>query len=470
MIIDRQQISSVTATISLKLEKSDYESKVEDALKEYRRKVEMKGFRPGTVPMGLFKKLYGKAVLFDQVNKIVTHSLIKYIDDEKLDIYGEPLPNEELQQELNFENPGDFEFWFDIGLRPEIRLEFSNEDVLPYYSIVPDNGKIDSITGYILNQYGTFEDVEISEKESRLWGNIAELDINGNVNPEGYNFKYALLFPDEFNNEETINRFIGLKCGDAVQFNFKDLSEEVIAGRFRLAVDEAAKIESVFSFELLKIQNFKKAEMDTKLFDHIFTGVNIKTPEEFRNKITEIVQEEYDNASDLKFYNDLKKYLVQKLITEFPSDFLKRWMAINHSEDKNQDFMKNWKEYDELFKWLLIRDKIIQNNNIAITDKDQQDSARKEALSFYRNNGIINPKEESVAQMSDYFMSDKKASEKYHKAALQSCIIKYLKQTLSIDIKKVSMNEFKELIKGDDIILNDFVPETIETEPDDDHK
>jgi len=469
MIIERQHSDSVSAIIKMKLEKTDYEVKVEEALKEYRRKADMKGFRPGSVPMGLIKKQYGKAILFNQINKIISDSLNDYLEKEKLDIYGEPLPNNELKKELDLDHPEDFEFWFDIGIRPQVNLEFSKEDIIPYYTIIPEADLIDNTIESMRKQYSEMKPAELSGADSWLTGNLKEIEDDGSEKPEGLSTTDTMIHIHDFKVEETKNKFTGLKQGDVAQFNINDLHDWKVLRIFNLKPEDTLKPEGFFRFEVSKIQELELPELNHEFYKKIFAGEDILTAEEFRDKVTGILRKEYREAGDSKFYEDSKALLIQKCINEFPSTFLKRWMDVNNTSKEKIDYDKDWNSYDKLFKWLLIRENIIKNNQITVSDEDLKETARTEAGKMYRNYGIFHVSEETMNVLSNHILTDKKESVRIRESALQSKIIDYLKQNLITDIKDISLKEFNEMIKDIDSIGEGSDHEDYENDHDHDH-
>ncbi|HKI89541.1 MAG TPA: trigger factor, partial [Draconibacterium sp.] len=329
MNITRENIDEVNAVIKVLIEKADYEKTVADTLKEYRQKASVPGFRPGKVPPGLIKRRFGKSVLLDEVNKMLSQNLSKYLVDEKLNILGEPLPNEEQQKNIDWDNDEEFEFSFDIALAPEISISLDKRNKYDYYKIAVSDKMIDEQVELATQQLGeNVPDDEVKDN-STVRGDFVQLDENGEEVAEGIQPKGVLLAVDKMKDEEIKNSFIGKKKEDVLVFDpvkaFDDRHE--VGHMLNISHEEADELNSEFRFTVTEILKFEKAEVNEDLFKKIYgEETEVKTEEDFRNRIKEELEANLSHSSEHKFALDARDTLVEKTNMELPEAFLKRWL------------------------------------------------------------------------------------------------------------------------------------------------
>ena len=317
MNIVRKDIDAVNAIITIQVAEADYSEKVEKTLKEYRKKANFPGFRPGMAPVGLVKKMYGKTILAEEVNKVISDALYGYIKENNLDILGEPLPNETEQKQIDFDNDKDFEFIFDIALSPEFEITLNKKDVIKYYDIEISDEMIDGQIKNYASQYGSYESVEDVQEKDVVKGHILELDADGKVNENGIKVEDAVLSPAYMKEEDQKKIFIGAKVGDVVVFNPQQAygNEAEISSMLKISKDEAKDINTNFSFQITNITRYNESPIDQSLFDKVFGENTVTTEADFRAKVAEGIKDSYIIDSDSKFGMDEKVLLVTKLDT-----------------------------------------------------------------------------------------------------------------------------------------------------------
>ena len=292
MNIVRKDIDQNNANLTLSIEKADYTEKMEKKLRDYRKKANIPGFRPGMVPAGLVKKMYGKAVLADEINKMVSDELYKYISDNKINMLGEPLPNETEQKEINFDTQEDFEFCFDLGLAPEFEVELTKKDKIKFYNITVSAEMIDNQVKSYQQRYGKYVQEETVEEKDMVKGELLEL-ANGKVNEKGIKLSDAVLTPAYMKDEAQKAIFVAAAKGAVVTFNpakaFDNDAE--LASLLKVSKDEVKDITSDFQFTIESITRYHEAEINTELFDKVYGEGVVSTEEEFRAKIKENIQE-----------------------------------------------------------------------------------------------------------------------------------------------------------------------------------
>lgn len=337
MNIKFENPDKVNGLMTITVEKADYEEKVTKTLKNYRKKAQVPGFRPGMVPMGLIKRQYGTAVKVEEVNKLLGEKLYEYIRENKIQMLGEPLPNEEKQKAQDFEGDGPFEFVFDIAVAPEFKAELSGRDKIDYYAIDVDDKLIDQQVQMYASRGGQYEKVENYEGNDMLKGDLRELDAEGNTKEGGITVSDAVLMPSYIKVDDQKKLFDGAKLGDIITFNPRKAYPEndaEVSSLLKIERDAVKDMTADFSFQITEISRYKAAEVNQTLFDQVFGEGVVKSEEEFRQKIAENIKAQLTIDSDYKFLLDVRQHMEKKVgKLEFPEALLKRVM-LNNNKDK----------------------------------------------------------------------------------------------------------------------------------------
>ena len=346
MNISLQNVDKVSALLTLKLEKADYQARVEKTLKTYRQKANIPGFRPGMVPMSLIKKQFGKSVLVEEVDKMMQEKVNEYIRDNKVNMLGMPLPNEEKMKPIDFDTQEDFEFVFDIALAPEFTAEISAADTVDYYTIEVSDELIEQQVKMYTQRAAKYDKVEQYEDKDMIKGLLAELDENGNTKEGGIQVEGAVMMPAYMKNDEQKAIFNGAKVNDVLVFNPAvafDNNEAELSSLLKIKKEEVAGVKGNFSFQVEEITRMVPAELNQELFDNVFGEGTVSSEEEFRAKIKEGIAKQFESDSDYKFLIDVREYLVNKIgKLEFPDALLKRIMLLNNEEKElNQELFDN---------------------------------------------------------------------------------------------------------------------------------
>ena len=342
MNISLQNVDKVSALLTLKLEKADYQARVEKTLKTYRQKANIPGFRPGMVPMSLIKKQFGKSVLVEEVDKMMQEKVNEYIRDNKVNMLGMPLPNEEKMKPIDFDTQEDFEFVFDIALAPEFTAEISAADTVDYYTIEVSDELIEQQVKMYTQRAAKYDKVEQYEDKDMIKGLLAELDENGNTKEGGIQVEGAVMMPAYMKNDEQKAIFNGAKVNDVLVFNPAvafDNNEAELSSLLKIKKEEVAGVKGNFSFQVEEITRMVPAELNQELFDNVFGEGTVSSEEEFRAKIKEEIAARFVADSDYKFLIDVRKVLMDKVgKLEFPDALLKRIMLLNN-EEKGEEYV-----------------------------------------------------------------------------------------------------------------------------------
>ena len=439
MNVVRKDIDNCNAIISVEVSKEDYSEKVEKSLKDYRKKASMPGFRPGMVPAGLIKKMYGKSILAEELNKIFSDALYNYVKDNKINMLGEPLANETEQEELNFDEQENFVFKFDIGFVPEFAVEFDKKDKLPYYEIEITKEMEDKQIKMHQSQFGKYVPVDKSSEENLFSGDILEIG-------EG-EFKVldAKLTPKYMKDEAQKALFVGKKAGDVIIFNpvtaFENKYE--ISSLLNVGKENIQNYNRDFQYVIKEITKHQEAELNQELFDKVLGKDAVKDEKEFRTKIKEGLANSYIADSDYKFVIDVKEHFLKKIANvEFPVEFLKRWLLASNKKMTQETIEKEFDKMLNYLKWDLIKKQIADKNSLKIEENDVLDAAKKVAKIQFAQYGMNNMPDEMVENYAQEMLKKEENQGDFYERALESKVIVLIKEQVAISNKKVSLEEF----------------------------
>jgi trigger factor len=449
MNITKTNIDDLNAVIKLQIVKEDYESRVNDVLNDYRKKANINGFRQGKVPMGVIKKMYGTPVLADEVNKILSQELMKYIRENDLKILGEPLPNETEQKEINWEKDTDFEFSFDIALTPEYTLNLSKRDKVTFYKIAVDEKMIENGVEMHSRRFGSNQPSEIVEEKELLKGDFTQIDSEGKTVEEGITSENVAISLEYMADEDSKKKFIGAKKGDVIVFNpskaFANKSD--LASMLNISKDDAENLDSDFQFKITEITKFTNAELNQELFDKVFGEGTIASEEEFKNRIKEDIEKQLLNDSDYKFLIDVKEKLVKKADINLPETFLKRWILATNSEMSEDQVEKDFANYVDEFKWQLIKSRLTEENELKVEQEEVMDFAKQQALIQFQQYGLMDVPEEYLNNYAQQMMQNQEEQRRIFERMMDNKVVAYLKETIKIEEKDVTPDEFNQMFQ-----------------------
>ncbi len=450
MKISFENPDKINGLMTLTVEVDDYKEKVEKTLKDYRKKANVPGFRPGNVPMNIIKRQYGTAVKVDVVNKIIGEEMYKYLRENNVKMLGEPLPSEK-QVPQDLEKEGDYEFIFDIAVAPEFTISLSNKDKVDYFDIQPDDKLIDQQVEMFASRNGHYDKAEVYDPEQRdmLKGDLRQLDDEGNTLEGGITVADAVLMPQYIKEEAQKALFDGAKLGDIITFNPKKAypeSDTEVAALLKLKKEEVADINADFSFQVTEISRFVKSALDQDLFDSVFGEGNVKTEEEFRARIADGLKAQLAGESDYRFLLDVRKYAEDKVgeIT-FPEDILKRVMKAGN-KDKDADYVdKHFDASIRELKWHLIKEQLVAANDVKIEDTDVKAVAKEMARAQFAQYGMNNVPDEYLEGYADDMLKQKENVDSLVDRAIDRKLIDVLKNVVKLNVKTVTLDEFNKI-------------------------
>ena len=448
MNVSLKNIDAVSGIVKVEIVKADYADKVEKGLRNFRQKANVPGFRKGMVPMGMVKKMYGKSVLAEEVNKLVSEGLFGFIREKELNVLGEPLPNETEQKEINFDLQEDFEFCFDVALAPEINVELSKEDTLPYYQIAVTSEMVEKqIESYRAN-FGNYDKVEEVEEKDMVKGLVVELE-NGEPKANGLVVENAVIMPLYIKDAEEKAKFMGAKNNSVVVFNPSkayDGTEPEIAAFLKVEKDQVASYTGDFSFEIVEITRHKEAELNEELFTRVFGEGVVSTAEEFTNKIKESLAEQFAPESDFKFLSDAKDLLVAKAgELAFPEAILKRFMLAQDERKTAESIDEDFPKVIEDLKFHLIKEKLVKENDLKVEEADITAFGKRVAKAQFAQYGMISVPEDVLDNYAKDMLKNKETLRNVIDRAVEEKLSSWLKEQVKLDVKEVSAEDFGKL-------------------------
>ena len=449
MNITRENISDLNAVLKVKIERADYEEKVEKVLKDYRKKANIRGFRPGMVPIGLVKKMYGKAVQIDEINKIVTENIQKYLVDEKLDILGDPIPKSNEQEKIDFDTQDDFTFSFELGLAPSFEIKLSKKNKLTYYEIsIDEKMKNDYLSNYT-RRYGEFRKADHSEEKDMIKGSIEALDDSGNPVADGLFADDTTLSIDIIKDKKIRKAFIGKGEKEFIDFDLRKAfpNDNEIAGLLKKQKEEVTDINGSFRFTINEISRFYPAETGQELFDRIYGEGVVNSEEEFMKKLEEEIAINLKQESDYKLSLDLKKLAIDKTDLQLPEDFLKRWLLKVNEKTTEEQIEKEFDSFRHDLKWQLIRNKIAKQNEVKITEEELLHEAENITRYQFRQYGLFYASDEQISNYAKETLKREEDAKRIADKLLEEKVIALIRELVKVDNKALTIEEFNMLFE-----------------------
>lgn len=448
MKISFENPDKVNGLLTITVEEADYQASVEKTLKDYRKKANYPGFRPGMVPMGLIKKQYGASAKMDAINKLIGEQIYKYMQDNKIQMLGEPLPSEK-QEAQDLEKPAPYTFAFDIAVAPEFKIELNGHNKIDHYTIIVDDALIDRQVEMFTSRNGIYEKAESYEDNDMLKGDLRELDEKGNTKEGGITVEAASILPNYIKDEAQKALFNGAKLGDIITLNVSKAfeSEAEIASLLKVERDRVKDIKSDFSYQITDIQRYKKHPVDQELFDSLFGKDTVKSEKEFREKIAEGLKEQLAVDADYKFILDVRAYCEKKVgKLEFPDALLKRIM-LNNNKDKGEEFVeKNYEQSIKELTWHLIKEQLVADNQIKVNDEDVLNAAKETARVQFAQYGMNNVPDEYVENYAKEILKKRENVDGLVDRAVDIKLTDALKKVVKLNEKEISLDDFNKMM------------------------
>ena len=450
MNISFENPDKVNGLLTITVEEADYAANVEKTLKDYRKKANVPGFRPGMVPMSLIKRQFGASVKMDEVNKLIGEQIYKYVKDNKIQMLGDPLPSDQ-QESVDIEKEGPYTFKFDIAVAPEFKCELTGRDKIDYYDITVDDALIDRQVDMFASQTGKYVSVEQYTEGDTMKGDLRELDENGNTKEGGLTVEGVMLMPSYIKGEDQKKLFDGAKAGDIITFNPRKAypeSDVEVAALLKVERELVAEHTGNFSYQITEINHFQKHAVDQELFDSVYGKDSCKDENDFRGKIAEGLKTQLATDSDFKFIQDVRTHCEKKVgKLEYPDAILKRIMLTNN-KDKGQEFVdKNYEASLKELTWHLIKERLVAAHDIKISDAEVKDAAKEAARAQFAQYGMNNVPDEYVENYANEMLKKQEGVQPFVDRAIDRKLTEILKGVVKLNTKSISLDDFNKLME-----------------------
>ncbi len=447
MKITRENTGELTATVRIELDPEDYQENVSKVLKDLQRKANIPGFRPGKVPFGLMRKMYGKAVMAEEINKILGESLTSYIRDEKLDVLGNPLANAEKTNTIDFSVPGKYDFYFDMGMAPEFEVDLESLPAVEHYSILVNDEMTDRYIEETRRRHGNSVHPEISSADDMISGEITELNEEGHPKEKGVK-KNVFLNPAQIVSEETRQKLTGLSKEHKLSFTpvtFFGTGEEA-ARILGIEKEKAEDPAILFDLEIKDIYHVDPAAMNEELYGKVYPGREIKTEEEFREQVKKDAAGSFAGETDKLFYRQVSDKLLDQTVLPLPDDFLKRWL-LEQKENKMsaEDIEHQYESFAGSTRWQLIENKLLHKHNIEVKEEDIRKYIKDYFLRQIPMNEEDPERDKRYDSLVDTVMQNRDQVSRINDELYTARIMELFKTSLKIEEKSISYEDFIKL-------------------------
>ncbi len=440
MNITKEQIDELNAVVKVAITKDDYKDKVENILKDYRKSANIPGFRKGQVPMGLIKKQYGKAVLVDEVNKLLQDNLNKYLTEEKLDVLGNPLPKQQDNFNWDAEN---LDFEFELGLAPSFEIDLKSKKAITHYQIVADKKMIDEQVERIQKQYGKLVNKTEAGKNDEITGVFKNEE-------EGIDKKSTLEL-DQISNKKTIDSLLGKKAGDVVTLKTKGLFKEdhLLANILGIQADKAENLDIEVTFTIEEINEREPAKLDQELFDKLFGKDAVTSKKELEARIKEDSEKQFEQQADQKLLNDVTEYFIENTKFDLPADFLTKWIQSTGEKPLTEEEAKaEYEKSEKGLRYQLIEGKIIKENDIQVQFEELKDFAKGFIKTQMAQFGQMDPKEEELDNIAARVLSNQDEVRRLSEQLMSQKLLKLYKEKANLKTKEVTYENFVKEVYG----------------------
>lgn len=441
----------INGLLTVTIEEDDFKNDVEKELKNYRKRANVPGFRPGMVPMGLIRRQYGNAVKMDVVNNKLSEEVNKYIQDNKINMLGMPLGSEK-QTPVDLEKDAPYTFMFDIAVAPEFDIELSDKDAIDYYDITVDDKLVDQQVDGFASRFGAYQKAEEYKEGDVLKGDLRELDAEGNTKEGGVEVESATVMPQYLKDDDQKKLFEGAKAGDIITFNpYKAYAGGAeVATLLKVEHEKKDDYQGDFSYQITEVQHFEKHAVDQELFDQVFGKDEVKDEKSFREKIAEGVKQQLATDEDFRFLQDLRKYAEEKVgQLTYPDALLKRVLKENN-KDKDDEFInKNYEASLKDLTWSLIKNKLAEKAEVKVNDDDVKNVAREIARAQFAQYGMQNVGEEYVNNYAEELLKQRDTVNQFAERAVDEKLVAAIKPVVKLNHKEISLEDFNKMVTAE---------------------
>lgn len=450
MNIVRENRDQLNIVLKVHITPEDYQESFDKALRDVRKKVRLPGFRPGMVPTGVVRKMHGKALLAEELNKILSNSIPEYIESNSIEILGSPLPADNDKEAGDWDNPKEFTFTYDLGLAPSFEIKLSEKDKFGLYTILIDDKFLDKEVGNLARRYGKMSESLVAGEKDMLIGDFTQVDKRDNKLPDGH--KHSSTISIEFVEDRKMKaKLIGLKPGDELVLDARKISSGEVdkASMLGVKLDEIDALGNNFNFRVNEIKHIEPAELNQELFDKLFGPGEVTTVAELREKVKTDLARMFEVDSDRMFKRDVSEKLMEKLKLKLPDSFLKKFIKGNNDKElTDEQIEKDYENYAESLKWQLIENKIVKENNLKVTAEEAVEHVKDLLVKQYAQYGMPAPEAELLTSSAARVLENRDEAKRVYENLFGVKVLQFFKDTVRVKPKEVTYDEFAKLAKG----------------------
>ena len=444
MKVLQESVDKLNAVLKVEIKSEDYQNIVKASLEKYRKSAKVPGFRPGKVPFGMIQKQYGKSVLAEELNKLANDSLYKFITEEKLEILGNPIPTADETFTGDMENPGDFEFAYELGFSPKFDIPLSSRKSIEYFAVKVDNKLISDQIEDLRRRYGKMESTpEVGEKDM-VMGLFRELDASGAPKENGVE-NNSTISMEFIKDKKATKSLMGMKVDAAIELDPRAVSKDEKDLASMLGIEEAAiaGISKKFKFTVNDIKRMELAELNEELYDKLFPNQNVKTESDMKAKVTTDLENMFKTDSDRLFTQSVYDFLMDKTKMTLPESFLKRWIKLSNEKPIDDETLnKEFDGYLKSMKWQLIQGRIFKENDIQISNEEVMDFTKSLLVSNYAQYGMPAPDDKELSETAMRLLKDKEQVNGIYDRITEKKLSDYFQANVPMKEKKLSYDDF----------------------------
>jgi len=447
MNISQEKTGNLSAIVKININPEDYQPRVDKAIKDHAKKAKIPGFRPGMVPPSHIKKMYGKSILVDEINNLLSDTLNKYIEDEQLKVLGQPLPKMDDHRHYNWDFTDNFEFDYELGLAPDFQVEFSPADKLTQYVIKVDDETLAARIKNIRRSYGKMTNPDVSAGDDVLYAELVQLSPDGSVFDDGIS-NTASVRLDQVKDEAIKTSLVGLKKGDEVTLDIQkafDNDATKVAGLLKIEEDTAADLKSNFRLTVKNVNRLEESDLTQEFFDKLFGEGEVTTEEEFRQRIAGEIEAMMAQDAERRLQEDIYKYALNKVQFNLPDDFLKRWLKASDEKMTPEELESGYNDFAQNLKWTLIGNKIVADNNIEIKYEDVFETAKMRLGQQFRMYSQLPLSEDQLGQYTVQYLQKKENANKIFEEVKALNVFNFIKGSITLEPKEITQPDFQKL-------------------------
>lgn len=444
MKVLQQNVDKLNAILKVEIKSDDYQNIVKASLEKYRKSAKVSGFRPGKVPFGMIQKQYGKSVLAEELNKLANDSLYKYITEEKLEILGNPIPTADETFKGDMENPGDFEFAYEIGFSPKFDIPLSSRRSIEYFSVKIDDKLISDQISDLRRRYGKMESTDTVGDKDMVMGLFRELDASETPKENGIE-NSSTISVEFLKDKKAIKSLLGLKVDDSIVLDPKTVSKDAkdLASMLGKTEEELAGMSNKFKFTINDIKRMEMAELNQELYTKLFPEQEVSSEEEMKAKVSADLENMFKTDSDRLFTQTVYDYLMNKTKMSMPEGFLKRWIKLSNEKPIDDETLnKEFDGYLKSMKWQLIQGKIFKENDIQISNDEVMEFTKSLLVSNYAQYGMPAPEEKELTETAMRLLKDKEQVNGIYDRITEKKLSDYFQSNVPMKEKKISYDDF----------------------------